>query len=500
MAAVSSGVIRGDVPMMGPEKKWVAIALIVTSIALCAIIVILSSRAGLLPQSVQIIGSGHAVALASVGLLLILLHHREKRICAEQMQREIQDDQGWQMNDTLMNTVWGYALNGMDWDPTQPKQRVKEQVTAALKTSFVYSGVGIGTEIVPDSVASQCLLYLLKGTSAPDMSPDLLRHIFVKRDPDMSTEFSGLIQNIFNSLELPHAEEDARHFDAFVGQLLSLLPFAYPRVGATLTIPVKVDGQWSKQHYRIDRQMTLSDPLFSSSVPAYGLVAEGGPPLLLFLGTTYAEGSFVTFLADCTPGMSVGHVLYLYGREEIKEWLEDKQQVQLFGISLGGAMTFHVLRHHQEKIGRVCAVNAPGLYAWNWAGLSFDEGPEINLYNAAGDLVSTLGYFPTGKKVNHYVMIAGNKPESFLRAHALVYPAHDMVTYVKTDITHENRRSVRHLLTATHFTCGPFLMALPAMIFYLVVRLIVMIVMAPVHLMQKGIHLCSVERHLPLLT
>jgi len=188
--------------------------------------------------------------------------------------------------------------------------------------------------------------------------------------------------------------------------------------------------------------------------------------LITFLGTTFpaGEGYIATLLADFTPGMSVGHAPYLYGKKALREWFAGKQDVRLYGTSLGGALTLQTLRHHKERVGQVYAYNPPGLYPWNWSG--FADAPETNIYYQENDLVATMGLFPEGEKVNVYRVLPGNR-ENSVKAHARAFAGGEEVALLKSDPRYENERPLRKLFTALHLMLGLVLAFLPILLAYL---------------------------------
>lgn len=252
---------------------------------------------------------------------------------------------------------------------------------------------------------------------------------------------------------------------------ISALSTCNLREGEVFLLPQKIGGSWKKIHYKVDKKFALTPSWFSHPIPAYGLVSEEGPPLLIFMGTSFSseKGGIATLLTNFTPGLSVGSLAYYCGKSGLDEWLKDKIGVRLFGHSLGGALCFHALRDHAEQIGSVDVFNAPGLYPWNWGNSTI--WPEVNIYNQINDPVPTVGYFPVGKNVSVY-RILGDQVDYPWTAHVRPCVRDDNVLVVQTSAPYENGRLTRKLLTLLHILLGPILIFCPLLALYGLYRLI----------------------------
>jgi hypothetical protein len=243
-------------------------------------------------------------------------------------------------------------------------------------------------------------------------------------------------------------------FQGFIGNLIALLPFASPEVGESYPIPLKINGEWKTVLYTVDRKIDMSPKWFGTPMNAYGFTAKDAPPLLSFIGSTFPAGD----------GYAATH-----GKKQVNEWLQDKKDVRLYGASLGGAMTFQTLRHDKEgRIAQVNAFNPPGLYSWDW---KRPVDAEVNIYCQEGDIVSTMGVFPEGAKVNVLHLIP-DTPQKGFKAHALVHTGRESHTILKGDAHLENSRFVRKLLTGLHITLGSLLIFLPMACVYLLYTLL----------------------------
>lgn len=388
-------------------------------------------------------------------------------------------------NSERFQTIWHQALDShhITLDFSQPIEL--SRIESALRDTLIYHGKGAQHNQNIATDAEHIVSFLLgSGKFRADwIDPTTAKGVLLKKDPELMKSFRDALREELReaSEHIPEiGSKEEIVFNGLIGNIIAILPYAYPEEGEKFVIPVKVDGQWKRVEYTVDRKIELTHKWFSSPIAAYGLTSNDGPPLLTFLGTTYpaGEGYIATLLADFTPGLSVGHAPYLQGKRKIAEWLEDKQGVRLFGASLGGALTLHVARNHKEKIDCVEAYNPAGLYPWDWNGK--DNLPKINIYYQQNDLVSTLGFFPEGKNVSIF-RVLGLKPENFMKAHIRAYTGGEEVTLLKSSPQYENSRLVRKILTILHILFGIVLCFLPIMLLYFLYNILARPI---VHLIQ----------------
>lgn len=337
---------------------------------------------------------------------------------------------------------------------------------AGLRETLVYSGKGIRAEAAPSDTKIHAIVEHFLGRTdrveAGSFTKEIVEAVFFKKNSGflscMRDELRGVLRACVKYLP-PKNEAEEKLLESFVGNIVALIPYSYPEEGEKFLIPMKIKGEWKFVSYTVDRKIKLGSEYFTKSITAYGLISPEGPPLLSFLGTTFpaGEGFFSTVLADFTPCMSVGHAAYLFGKKQINDWMQHKRDVQLYGVSLGGALCFQTLCHHREKIAQVYAYNPPGLYSWDWGKNSFDSDAKVNIYYQDNDLVATMGAFPTGKNVTVYRMM-GLKTENFAKAHVRVYTGGEKVTLLKSDPLYENGRLERKILTILHFFTGMILL------------------------------------------
>jgi hypothetical protein len=378
--------------------------------------------------------------------------------------QKVQDvfQQIFKMDAAPFSKVWDQAVAAkrIQWTPKIPlTEDILHSIESALRETLVYHGKGC--QMKPKSGSNPhvhgLIGYLLGKDkfSSKWLDSTILKAIFVAKNPEilrcMREELNNIFEECSKHLPLLGSPEEVL-FQTFVGNCVALLPFSYPEAGETFSIPQKVDGMWKICKYTVDPPIELTPKGLLTPMFAFGLSSKMGPPLLTITGTTFpaGDGFLACILSDFTPGMSVGHAAYLMGKEKIGKWLEGKSQVRLFGMSLGGALCFHVLGKHREKIAQVDVYNPAGLYPWDWE-KPFDR-QKVNIYYQENDLVATMGMFPTGSGVSVY-RIFGPKTENCLNAHARGYAGASETTIVKSSPEYENSRFIRQFLTAVHCIC-----------------------------------------------
>lgn len=369
----------------------------------------------------------------------------------------------------IFSKVWAHALKeaGIAWkkDPSVSVETL-QKIDAAIKKVLVYQGSGIDTSTAKtaDAVVHSMMQYILGSGKASSMwvTEKNIKAVLFSKDPSLQKAMAeelraSLKECAKNPPQIDSAKEAL--YEAFVGHIIALIPYCYPHLGDTFVIPVKQEGEWRSFEYRLDRIINLMSEKRSSPIPLFGLVSDEANPILTCMGTTYpaADGFVATVMADFTPGFSVGHKPYMEGQDRVNEWMHGKSRVQVYGMSLGGAFTLHVLREHKDKLQSVNAFNPAGLYPELWAS-TYDEGPKVNIYTQNGDLVSYMGSFPEGKNVNMFQFIRGKEgsAENPLSAHARVYAGADFVTMCKLNEKAENVAPLRKWITFLHRTLSIF--------------------------------------------
>lgn len=389
----------------------------------------------------------------------------------------------------IFEKVWDQAIHRIHPDERADLGRIE----AVLRDTLIYHGKGIEVDGQgPDPQVHEIFQFLLgHGTASTKwLTLRNAKGILLRKDPEllkaMREEFRAVLKSCGENPPVLGSREEVL-FETFVGNLIALLPYAYPEEGESFSIPQKVNGEWKSVPYTVDRKIELSPEWFSSPISAYGLTSPEGPPLITFLGTTYpaGEGYLATLLSDVTPFMSVGHAPYLYGKTQIEEWLQGKSEVHLCGASLGGALAFHVLRNHKEKIAQVDVYNPPGLHPWQWKE-KFNDSVDIRIVYNENDLVGTLGFFPEGDKVRIIRPVLEER-QNALKAHALAYSGNEKVALLKSDPAYENSRFSRKLLTALHFFLGFVLAFIPILLAYLLFSLFNALLFKPLEILSQKV-------------
>jgi hypothetical protein len=399
------------------------------------------------------------------------IHRKEKRQLNEKIMEKVTAffQQRYDLQDhDIFNQVWK-EIGAKIWTPnlalTAGKLRAIDQ---AFQNQLVYHGVGITfpSRCHPqtDKVIQQVVQTLLHGQllTAEVLQKRLLQAVFVKKDAELLRQVRLELQREMDLLaeHLPKNDKEEVIWRAFLGNIVALLPYTYPTDKDTFVLPMLSNGCCRRVEYSI-QVLPLTPSAVTSPLIALGLTPKDddkASPILSFTGTTYpaGDGFIATILSDFTAGHSVGEAAYQLGKNKIETWLEGKKEVHVVGTSLGGALAFHTLCNHPEKLGRIDVYNPPGLYSWNWKG-EFNHGCDIHIYSQDGDLVSQMGVWPVGAKVSLYHVSGHQKGVSngWISSHARAYTGCEKVTVLKQDPKVENKTWLRKMLTILHLVAGP---------------------------------------------
>jgi hypothetical protein len=279
-------------------------------------------------------------------------------------------------------------------------------------------------------------------------------------------QFRGALQRELEHLAAhpPSTPADELVWRIFLGNVLGFLPYTYPSTGETLRIPVLANGSCKLVEYDLET-IPLEFNKLATPMSAIAMTPKEDPeasPILSFIGTTFpaGDGFASTLQSDFTPGFSVGELAYEMNQEKISAWMQGKRDVQVVGISLGGALAFHAVRHHKE-IAHTDVYNPPGLYQECWEQQQNTECA-INIYCQPKDLVSELGSWPTKGKVSSYEVVQHQGlSENPLCSHVQANSGTDKISIIKHDPAEQNRSLLRRILTVLHKVLGPILIFLP---------------------------------------
>ncbi len=345
------------------------------------------------------------------------------------------------------------------------------QTADKTNSHIVYQGPGISSPHTASNTLTQNFARaILHGGKfqAQLLQSHAIKTILLKPNPTLLQEFRQQLQLECEHLAAhpPQNESEAILWQAYLGNLIAILPFTYPSNGELIKIPVYKDGICSLIEYQI-HVMQLHESEDYTSLTALGLTPtqeSNGRPILSYLGTTYPAGNgfLASIFSDFTPQCCVGESTYLRAKNVLEDWFKDKQQVHLIGISLGGALAFHTLQDYHEKLQRVDVYNPPSLYAHYWK-KEFHTGCIINIYQQPFDIVSWVGAWPQGERVNLYYVSTTKKPvhHNLLTSHIRAYTGFDSISIKKLNPIEENKNRVRKFITLLHFYLGPLFVFYP---------------------------------------
>lgn len=359
-------------------------------------------------------------------------------------------------NERIFEWLWREALSShrIEWENEACSIQTLNRMEAALRDTLAYQGAGIKADTCgPHPEVHQVFQFFLgRGELSLHLANQKnLKGIFLDKDPDllqgMQEEIRAILAYAADHLPIENSREE-KLFQAFIGNMIALLPYGYPEEGQTYTIPQKIHGRWQKCLYTVERKIELTPKWFATPITAYGLTSLTGSPLLTFLGTTYpaGDGFISTILTDITPGCSIGKIAYQWGKDRIEEWMGNKRGVSLFGVSLGGALSFHLLKDRKEQIASLHVYNPPGFYPWEWD--DNYNAQEINIYLQENDLVSKIGTFPKGALIYR---ILPHTSEGIFSDHVRIYSSFERVTLLQTHSDYENSKFVRKICAGSHF-------------------------------------------------
>lgn len=359
--------------------------------------------------------------------------------------------------------IWSMAIQDAQCDvqcASSISCATLKKIDRILKKMIYYEGRGILSSegVQQRSVMRKILRRLVKTGAVSRSFYDLNNIRFAKKmgkkmlNNLVCHELKEMLGECLHQLP-KKGSEDEKIFRVFVGHIISLIPYSYPQKGDVFDIPVETEHGWVGCEYTIDQEIHISYENIDTPIPIYGMLSPTARPILACIGTTYptAEGHVETVLADFTPGCSVGQAPFEAGKGHIRSWLYDKQDVDVYGMSLGGALSLHILKDFSTHLHSVNAYNPPALYPEQWT-QKYDHGVKVNIFTQQGDFVSDLGTFPEGKRVDiyHQIMERHVAPLDPISPHTDIYSGGDFLTMVKLSPEKENMQKKRSFLTTLH--------------------------------------------------
>lgn len=414
-----------------------------------------------------------------------LTHLQEKNHLDQKLKHDVmtffQHRYGYQDSDSFQR-IWN-KLGAKVWTPQKDLTAgIFRDIDLKFRRELIFHGNGIQEPKIHsqvDTTVHKLVQALLHGGefSSKMVEERAAKAIFIAHDKELLKQFQEELQVELDNLTLnpPKNSQEEIVWRAFLGNIIALMPFCYPTNGDKLSIPILENGICRKVTYEIE-VISLPFSKLSSPMIALGLTSKEdpkAPPMLSFIGTTFPAGSgfTTTLLADFTPANSVGQIIYKLNKKKITNWLANKNNIHLFGMSLGGAMAFHTLRNNHQ-IARLDVYSPPGLYKSNWK-KGIGTSCDIHIYCQPGDFVPKMGTWPTGRNVSLYTVYPHQKgvSEDPISSHARAFTGCKKITMIKEDPKEENKSFVRYLLTKLHQFLGPIAVFIPVSCTLLLYRL-----------------------------
>lgn len=276
-----------------------------------------------------------------------------------------------------------------------------------------------------------------------DFTMDEKLAIFWEYDPSIIIQFRERFEQIFSDLyqEQVWTQHDPVVTHMLISNLIALYPYFDPPEGHEVKLLQHINQEWVMVTYRIE-----VIPLIEDQVYAHGLIPLDHPdayPILLFRGTPYpaARGFTEAVFSDFHPLASVGETIFKKGKRRINDWMAGKSEIKCYGISLGGALTYHMGKTYGKRV-MVHAFGPPGLFPTH-GGMEKIHGVA---YFHADDLVKAVGYHPRGPDFKCYAVLT-KANRNFFIAHNRPSGCNPTLV-LEIDPKYENQKLSRHVLTA----------------------------------------------------
>ncbi|MGR3912519.1 MAG: hypothetical protein QRY71_04335 [Candidatus Rhabdochlamydia sp.] len=272
------------------------------------------------------------------------------------------------------------------------------------------------------------------------LSKELIKALFIEYNPELIARHRKIFQEVLNILDQgpKWGERSSLATETLIGNLISLLPYFDFTEGQCISLYQKIGDQWQKVEYQIQYV-----PLIEDKIIAYGLIpveSLDASSLLIFRGTPYpaAPGFFDALFSDFHPACSIGKDIFEAGRKNIDAWIRDKGRVKCFGLSLGGALAYHMGIHYGPRV-EIYVYGAPGVISENHK-MKKIQGKVFFHYE---DVIQLIGFHPQSKHCQMYAVLTKEKKDLFI-THTQPLGLGSVVI-LKVYPRYENRRALRYL-------------------------------------------------------
>jgi hypothetical protein len=266
--------------------------------------------------------------------------------------------------------------------------------------------------------------------------------LFWKYDATVISQFRERFEQIFRDLyhQMVWTRHDPVVTEMFIGNLIALYPLFDPPTGREVYLLQQIEGEWTLVLYQVEPITLVKD-----KVLAYGLTPlknQKALPLILFCGTPYpaAKGFWEAVKSDFHPFRSVGETLFMQGKNRIDAWMNQKPRVNCYGLSLGGALAYHLGKTYGERVV-IYAYVPPGLFSRNHSMKNIHGEAFYHI----DDWVPSYGYHPMGEHFKCYGVITAAR-RNLLIAHARPVGGNPTLV-IEINAQYENNNISRHVLT-----------------------------------------------------
>lgn len=304
------------------------------------------------------------------------------------------------------------------------------------------------------------------------LKPSLVSAILFRQNPQLFKEAKELFGKVLKKIapQLPNlSEKELFSAKSIIGNILSYYTYFGLENGEILSIPQQVDGTWKLVKYSVEK-IYLTPSAMGSPITAFGLtpIDEKAPPLLLFKGTTIPtdQGAALSVLTDINPFGSVGSYAFKLGKANLKTWLEKNHlktglKANVYGQSLGGALTLHAAVNFPSLVAECHAYAPPALLpheirSWNRLyGKNPEAMPRVRIFYQENDIVPLTGLkWGEGWEI---FRVFPSKSKNFFFSHMQCFLSQNESLILKADAKMDEKKFSRYFLAITHLVLSlPF--------------------------------------------